>query len=157
MPMLHLPHSAPTSVAIAARLAPLCAAWLLAVCGLSAVDPACAAVPAPLPIGDHTTPSTTLDRMPDAFGFGTRTGVDGGQPVDSPVVTPTGYDNATLIPGPDVSYRIDGGPWATTPRTLLNGQTLQIELIASKGSLAYTKGYVTLGGMRGTFTTRNRK
>lgn len=113
-------------------------------------------------VGTLTVPfkstNTTEDRTPDAFNFGTRTGVAPGTVVESDVITLKGYTDASPIaPGPGAEYRINTGSWTTAKGNLAVGASLQVRHAAASQSLEYTKTYLKVGGVTGFFTTRTRK
>ena len=111
------------------------------------------------------TVTTTLDRVPDAFDFGSKLNQTGGSAVESDVVTLKGYDIAGIVPGPGVSYSLNGAAFTTARGTMECGNadkalctaTLKLKHTANSSSLGYTKSYITVGGVRGNFTTRTRK
>lgn len=103
------------------------------------------------------TVTTSLDRTPDAFGFGTQTAVEPGALVESMVITPAGFNTPIQIaPSTGIQYRIDGGAYTGSVGALSPGQTLQVRHTASSSPLAYTKTSLKLGGVTGFFTTRTR-
>ena len=95
--------------------------------------------------------------MPAAFDFGTVSGVIPNTPTASATLTLTDYDNAPVVPGQFVSYSINGGAFTTSSGTIYKGQTLQVKMTSNGKSLGYTKSYITVGGVKGTFTVRTRK
>jgi uncharacterized protein len=102
--------------------------------------------------------TTTADRQPDAFDFGTRQNVEPGAEVESDVVTLEQFSEVIpLVPEGGLSYRINQGAWTNAKGTLSPGQSLQVKHIANQQSLGYTKTYLKAGGVRGAFTTRTRK
>lgn len=103
------------------------------------------------------TVTTTLDHVPAPFDFGKIENVTAGSIVESGVQTLTAYDDAIVVPGAGVSYRINAGAWMTARSKILSGQTLQVRHTASSASLGYTKSSITVGGVKGSFTTRTRK
>jgi hypothetical protein len=99
--------------------------------------------------------TSSLDRVPDAFGFGTQAGVAAGALVESGVVTLTGFNAAIpVVPGSGLEYRIDGGGWTAASGTLAPGATLQVRHQAGTTHLAYRKTALKAGGVTGYFTTR---
>jgi hypothetical protein len=112
-------------------------------------------------VGTYSTTfsSTTsaVDRTPDPFSFGTKTGVDPGVLVESDVITPTGYNTgASIVAGTGIEYRIDGGTYTNANGTLQPGQTLQVRHVSSTTSGGYTKTSLKVGGVTGYFTTRTK-
>jgi hypothetical protein len=106
---------------------------------------------------DFRSVTSALDRVPDAFDFGTVSGVAPSTLVQSGSRTLTGFNTGTPIAaGPGVTYSIDGAPFTNVTGTLQAGQTLQVQQTSSATHLAYTKGYVKVGGVYGYFTTRTQ-
>jgi hypothetical protein len=101
--------------------------------------------------------TTSLDRAPDPFDFGTISNVEPSTLVQSGTQTLTGFNTGTpIVAGPGVSYSIDGGAFTSATGTLQPGQSLQVQQTSSASHLGYTKGYVKVGGVYGYFTTRTR-
>jgi hypothetical protein len=112
-------------------------------------------------VGAYSTPfksvTSSLDRTPEAFGFGTKTGVEPGVLVESDAVTLTGFNTGiSIAPGSGIAYRIDDGAWTTATGTLQPGQKLQVRHTSSTTALGYTKTYLKVGGVVGYFTTRTQ-
>lgn len=104
------------------------------------------------------TVTTQYDRVPDAFTFGSKTGRDPGVMVESDLTPISGFDSSTtIVPGPDVAYRINGsGAYTTAKGSLLPGQSLQVQQRSNPDHLGYTKTYLKVGGVTGYFTTRTK-
>lgn len=102
--------------------------------------------------------TSALDRTPEPFGFGTRTGVDPGVLVESDAVTLTGYNTAIpIVPGSGIEYTLDGGTtWSAANGTLGVGQPVAVRHVSSPSPLGYQKTYLKIGGVVGYFTTRTR-
>jgi predicted acyl esterase len=99
----------------------------------------------------------TTDRTPDAFDFGTRLNTFPNTFVESDPQTLTGFTTSVSItPGTGAQYRIGSGSWTNASGTLLPGQVLQMRHLTSAAELAYTRTSLTVGGVQGFFTTRNR-
>jgi hypothetical protein len=112
-------------------------------------------------VGSYATPFRTVtstdDRTPDAFDFGTKSGVAPGAVIESDPRTPASYNVAiALVPGAGLSYRIGAGEWQTGNGTLQPGQSLQVRHTASATSLAYTRTFLKVGGVTAYFTTRTQ-
>ena len=101
--------------------------------------------------------TTTLDRVPDAFDFGTKTEQAPGVTVTSEPKTLTGFDEAAVVAGPGIMYRIGSGAFTNARGTLKKGEVLTVQHTSSSSSLGYTKTYLKVGGVTGYFTTRTRK
>ena len=113
-------------------------------------------------VGGYTTgfvSKTRLeDRVPNAFAFATISNVAPGTLVASAPVTLAGYDApATISAGPGLEYSIAGSAWTRAAGTLPVGATVAVRHLSSASSLGYTKTTLTVGGVRGTFTTRTRQ
>ena len=101
--------------------------------------------------------TTAEDRVPDAFGFAARTGVEPGSTSTSEAIVLRGFDAAaSVVAGSGVAYSIDGRPFTTARGSLMPGQTLALRHTAGPAKLGYTKSSITVGGVVGTYTTRNR-
>lgn len=95
------------------------------------------------------------DTVPDAFDFGTQTGVTGNTLIESAVITLTGFNLPTpILPGPHCEYRIDGGGWTRTKGRLQPDQTLQMRHVSLRPFLAVRRTHLEIGGVEGYFTTR---
>lgn len=101
--------------------------------------------------------TSSVDRVPDAFTFGTKVDQAPATVVMSDVVTLQNFDVAPITAGPGAEYRINGGAWTAASGTLNRGDTLQLRHMTSSASLGYAKTYVKVGGVTGYFTTRTRK
>lgn len=112
-------------------------------------------------VGDYSTPFKSVtgatDRTPDAFDFGTVLNTFPNSFVQSEPQTPGGFNTpVAIVPGPNAQYRIGGGNWTNASGTLNPGQALTMRHLTGASELAWTQTYLTVGGIRGTFTTRNR-
>jgi hypothetical protein len=112
-------------------------------------------------VGDYSTAFKSVtgatDRTPDPFDFGTVLNTFPSSFVESAPQTLADFNTAVSIaPGPGAQYRIDGGPWTNAAGTLNQGQVLTMRHLTSATALAWTQTYLTVGGIRGYFTTRNR-
>ncbi len=113
-------------------------------------------------VGSYSTPfkstTTSADRVPDPFTFGSISGVTGGQLVQSAAITLTGYDaDSPIVAGPGIEYSVGGGAFTSANGTLPVGATLRVRHRANTSSLGYTKTYLSVGGVRGNFVTRTKK
>ncbi len=100
--------------------------------------------------------TATIDRVPDAFSFGSQSALNPGAVAESAVITLQNFDVASIVAGPDVDYRINGGSYTRANGTLKKGQTLQVRHTANSNHLGYTKTYLKVGGVVGYFTTRTK-
>ena len=112
--------------------------------------------------GSYSTPfksiTTTLDRVPDAFNFGTLSGQAPGVPVQSADLVLAGYNApAPIVAGPGLEYSLDGGVSFTTANgSLAVGQPVRVRVISNTAHLGYAKAYLKIGGVSGYFTVRTR-
>lgn len=119
-------------------------------------------------VGSYSTPfkstTTTEDRVPDAFSFGSQSGLNPGVVVESVAVTLTGFNTGTpIVAGPGVEYRVGNGSWTRANGRLGNvaggttaSQTLQVRHTTNSSHLGYTKTYLRVGGVSGYFTSRTK-
>jgi hypothetical protein len=130
----------------------------------SAADPG-TATETSVTVGTYTTifrsVTSSVDRTPDAFTFGTKTNVVGGAEVESDPVEITGFNtDIAIVPGPGIAYSLDGGTtWSSTSGTLpytTPWTTVTVKHVATTQSRGYTKTYLRVGGVTGYFTTRTQ-
>lgn len=100
--------------------------------------------------------TTAEDRAPDPFDFGRVEGVASNVMVSSAAKVLQNFDIAPVRPGPGLSYRINGGNWTNSAGSLRRGDQLQVRHLSNSSSLGYTKSYIEVGGVRGSFVTRTR-
>lgn len=101
------------------------------------------------------TVTSAPDAVPEAFDFGTQTGVSGNTLIESAVITLTGFNLPTpIIPGPLCEYRIDGSGWTRAKGTLQPEQTLQMRHVSNRPFLSVRRTHLEIGGVEGYFTTR---
>ena len=101
--------------------------------------------------------TTTVDRVPDAFDFGTKSNQAPNTVVESDPRVLENFDEAVIVAGPGIAYRIDNGEWTSSQGKLIVGQSLTVRHTTSSSSLGYTKTYLKVGGVKGYFTTRTQK
>ena len=119
-------------------------------------------------VGDYTTIfrsiTTTLDRVPDAFSFGSLSAQEPGVTLTSAAITLSGFNTTVpVVAGPDLEYRIGSGAWTRSNGSLAPvaggttaSQTLQVRHASNTAHLGYTKTYLKVGGVTGYFTTRTK-
>ena len=113
-------------------------------------------------VGAYSTPfksvTTTLDRVPDAFVFPGKSGLDPNVAVESADIILTGYtDPAPIVAGPGIQYSLDGGVTYTSANgTLAVGQKIRVKETTNSAHLGYTKNYIKVGGVIGYFTVRTK-
>ena len=108
--------------------------------------------------------TTSLDRVPDAFSFGSVSGQLPGMVVESAAITLTGFNtNVPIVAGPGTEYRVGSGSWTQANGTLTPvaggttaSQTLQVRSATNPEHLGYTKTYLKVGGVTGYFVTRTK-
>ena len=113
-------------------------------------------------VGDYSTPfksvTTTLDRIPDAFDFGTKTGQDAGATVQSADLKLAGYNAAaSIVAGPGIDYTLDAGKtWTRANGSLPVDGLIRVRQTSSTTHLGYVKNYLKVGGVTGYFTVRTK-
>ena len=113
-------------------------------------------------VGDYSTPfksvTTTLDRIPDAFDFGTKTGQDAGATVQSADLKLTGYNAAaSIVAGPGIDYSLDAGKtWTRANGSLPVDGLIRVRQTSSTTHLGYVKNYLKVSGVTGYFTVRTK-
>ena len=112
-------------------------------------------------VGGYSTLFQTVtaeqDRVPDAFGFATQSGVEPGVKVESNVIAPQAFNvPIAVVPSTGLEWRIEGGSYSTANGSLQPGQKVQVRHVANGSHLGYTKSTLKLGGVSGSFTTRTR-
>ncbi|HET8883257.1 MAG TPA: choice-of-anchor D domain-containing protein [Solimonas sp.] len=101
---------------------------------------------------DFTVTTLNVDTAPDAFGFGTRSGVTPGSTQTSGSITPTGFNDSTNISVAGGLYAINGGAFTSSPGTFAPGDHLAVRLTASNQFSAAASVQLTIGGITGSFT-----
>lgn len=102
------------------------------------------------------TVTGTFDRAPDPFDFGIKRNTAPNTLVASEARTLTGYDYAAIVAGPGAEYSVNGGAFTAANGTLTKGDTLRVRHTTQPNPRGYTVSYVTVGGVAGYFTTRNK-
>lgn len=104
----------------------------------------------------YTVTTLAADTTPDAFGFGTQSGVEINTSYQGNGIYVSGINTSTAISVSGGNYRVNGGGWTTGASTVVNGDFVEA-LVTSSGS--YSTGAtvtVTIGGVNGTFTATTR-
>jgi hypothetical protein len=111
-------------------------------------------------VGGYSTVFRTvtgvIDRVPDPFDFGLKRYTTPNTLVESDARVLTGFDRATIVPGPGASYSVNGGAFTNATGTLVRGDSLKLRHLTQSNKLGYTTSSVTVGGVTGYFTTRNK-
>ena len=106
-----------------------------------------------------TTLAAATDSVPDQFTFAAQGGVALSNPVNSNVITPTGYNSpATISVSAGGSYSVNGGPYQTVTTTISPGQTVSLRQTSSNAFGTTTSVTLSIGGVTGVFkvTTQSR-
>lgn len=102
--------------------------------------------------------TTSEDTVPARFGFATLTNQAPNTLVTSAAIVPTDFDAAASVsPGPNAQYSVNGGPFTNSVGKIAPGQTLAIRHLSNRAALGYTKSYLNVGGVTGHFVTRTRQ
>jgi hypothetical protein len=115
-------------------------------------------------VGDYGTPfrsvTSAVDRAPDAFSFGAKTGVAPGALVESDATEIRGFNTSiSIVPGPGIEYHLGDGVWKNTSGTLpytTPWTKVTVRHAATTTAGGYTKTYLRIGGVTGYFTTRTQ-
>ena len=113
-------------------------------------------------VGSYSTSfksvTEALDRIPDAFSFGSLSGVAPGALVESADLVLSGYNaSITLVAGQGLQYSLDSGAtYTAAPGRLAVGQKVRVRQTSNASHLGYTKGALKAGGVTGYFTTRTK-
>lgn len=101
--------------------------------------------------------TTSVDRVPDAFDFGSKTGQEPGTLVTSEPRTLSGYNAAaTISAGPGLEYSLNGTAFTSAAGSLPVGGVLRVRETSNTAKLGYAKSYLRVGGVTGYFTVRSR-
>ncbi|HQR18044.1 MAG TPA: DUF4214 domain-containing protein [Gemmatimonadales bacterium] len=94
------------------------------------------------------------DTTPDAFSFGTSSGVTPGATVTSKPETITGINAPAPVTVVNGLYAINcQEPYVSTPGTITNGQTVCVQHVAAPTALTSRTTTLTIGDERGAFTS----
>jgi hypothetical protein len=115
-------------------------------------------------VGDYGTTfrsvTSSVDRTPDAFSFGSKTGVEPGAWVESDATEITGFNTGiSIVPGPGIEYHLGDGAWTRASGTLpytTPWTKVTVRHVATTTAAGYTKTYLKIGGVTGYFTTRTQ-
>jgi hypothetical protein len=91
------------------------------------------------------------DTTPDAFTFTPQTNVAVSTAVTSNAITVSGIDAASPISVSGGSYSIGGAAFATAPGTVVNGNSVRVQLTSSASPDTQTCATLTIGGVNGPF------
>lgn len=103
----------------------------------------------------ETFASTTVarDAEPDNFGFVAQNGAPVGSVRESNTVTITGINGTVSVSITGGEYRIDGGPYCSTPGALEENSRLQLRHTASPSPATATRTTVTVGSVSRDFVS----
>ncbi|MDP3876580.1 MAG: multiheme c-type cytochrome [Methylobacter sp.] len=104
-----------------------------------------------------TFSSTTLanvpsDTTPDAFSFTAQTDVALNSPITSNTITVSGIDAASPISISGGLYSINNGSFTSSAGTVVNGNTVKIQLQSSNANSTTTTATLSIGGVSGAFS-----
>jgi hypothetical protein len=92
------------------------------------------------------------DTTPNAFTFTDQTGVALSTPITSNTITVSGIDTASPLTITGGQYSINGGAFASTPTTVVNGNTVAVKATSSGSNSTAVNVVLTIGGVSDTFT-----
>lgn len=101
---------------------------------------------------DFVVTTLSTDTMPDAFAFGSRSGVAPSSTQTSNAVTPAGFNGATTISVSGGSYAINGGAFTSSAGNFNPGDTVSVRVTASAQFSAAASVQLTIGGVTGSFS-----
>lgn len=96
------------------------------------------------------------DAVPDAFAFGSKSGVELSTEVVSDPATLTGFNVPTQIAVMGGSYCVNSGTCGTAPSNVSSGDVVTVKVISSSAGLANASATVTVGGVSATFTVQTK-
>lgn len=104
------------------------------------------------------TVTTAADRVPDAYSFGSRSGVEPDRWIESADIVLSGTNASSPISaGPGIEYSLDGGAsYTAAAGQLAVGAPVRVRLRSNAAHLGYSKGSLKVGGVSGSFTVRSR-
>jgi len=88
------------------------------------------------------------DAAPNAFTVSALTGQEPSSTVTSTPVTPTGYEQATLVPGAGLSVSVNGGAFSASAQTVTAGQSITLRATSPvvSGSSSFSLGFRNASG-----------
>lgn len=92
------------------------------------------------------------DTTPNAFTFTDQTGVALSTPITSNTITVSGINTATPLTITGGQYSINGGAFASTATTVVNGDTVVVRVTSSGSNSTAVNATLTIGGVSDTFT-----
>jgi hypothetical protein len=98
-----------------------------------------------------STTTAASDTVPDAFNFTAQTGAALSSVGTSNTIIVAGIDapaNISIVGG---TYKIGNGSYVSTPGTVINGDTVTVQLTASASPSTLTTATLTIGGVAGAF------
>jgi len=96
------------------------------------------------------------DHVPDAFGWSAQTGVASATTVTSDSVALSGLTTVTGIRisgAADSSYSINGGPFTSTPGSVVNGDSITVRHTSASAAATTVTSVLTIGGVTGEFSS----
>lgn len=92
------------------------------------------------------------DTTPDAFTFTDQTGVALSTPTTSNTITVSGINTAAPLTITGGQYSINGGVFASTATTVVNGDTVAVRVTSSGSNSTAVNATLTIGTVSDTFT-----
>ncbi len=109
------------------------------------------------PASQTITITNDDDATPDAFSFTAANNAALGSVQTSNTVTLAGFNTPTPITvSAGGSYSINGGPFVSTPGTVVVGNTVAARITAATSTATVSGATVTIGGVSSTFTVTTR-
>jgi len=99
-----------------------------------------------------TTLAAVADTTPDAFSFTAQTDVALNSPITSNTITVSGIDAASPISISGGLYSINNGSFTSSAGTVVNGNTVKIQLQSSSANSTTTTATLSIGGVSGAFS-----
>jgi hypothetical protein len=102
---------------------------------------------------DDDTSTTTPDTMPNSFSFTDQVNVALSAVITSNAITVSGINASTSISVAGGEYSVNGGAYASTTGTVMNGDTVRVRHTSSASFSTATNTTLTIGGVSDTFTS----
>lgn len=100
----------------------------------------------------NVTDVDDTDTTPNAFTFTPQTGVALSTPITSAPIVVAGITAPSTLTITGGQYSINSGTFASTPTTVVNGDTVAVKVTSSGTNSTAVSATLTIGGVSGTFT-----
>ncbi|HWV15308.1 MAG TPA: hypothetical protein VN030_07730 [Cellvibrio sp.] len=100
--------------------------------------------------------SVAIDTQPDTFSFASILNAAPNSTVQSAAITIAGINAATAISITGGQYAISNGAYSSAAATVVNGQTVTVQVAAPSGINLTTSATLTVGGVSATFSVTTR-